>query len=62
MHEGNHNPYTKEQAASDAKLKQTVERHYQKLQKMESKKYLRPFMSESLADMASMLGCVVNSS
>lgn len=30
--------------------------------KMETKKYSRPFLSESLADMASMIGCAKKSS
>ena len=59
--EGNHNPYSKEQFAEDAHLKLTIEKHYQKLLKMEGKKYSRPFMSESLADMAAMIGNMKNS-
>lgn len=59
--EGNHNPYTREQATDDAQLKATIEKHYQKLIKMEEKKYSKPFMSQSLADMATFIGCVKNS-
>ena len=33
--EGNHNPYTRDQANDDARLKSTIEKHYQKLKKME---------------------------
>ena len=61
MLEGNHNPYTKEQAADDTRLTQTIEKHYQKLIKMENKKYSKPFMSESLTEMAAMIGCVKQS-
>ena len=28
VREGNHNPYSKEQMASDVKLKQNIEKHY----------------------------------
>ena len=58
---GDHNPYSKEQELQDGRLKTTVEKYYQKMVRMEKKKYSRPFMSESLEEIAKMLGCVKKS-
>ena len=57
MHEGNYNPYSKAQQSEDTRLKQSLEKHYVKLRKMEQKKYRKPHMSESLLDIASLVGC-----
>lgn len=57
MNEGNYNPYTKVQRSEDTRLKQSLEKHYVKLRKMEQKKYRKPHMSEALLDIASLVGC-----
>ncbi len=54
--EGNYNPYSKEQASEDSRLKQTIAQHYEKMKKMERKKYKKPLMSEAVFDMLKLVG------
>ena len=54
---GNYNPYSKAMAKEDVTLKSTLEYYYLKMVKMEQKKYKKPNLSESLLDMASLIGC-----
>jgi len=53
--EGNYNPYSKEQAAEDVHLKQTLEKHHAKLDRMEKSKYRKPLFSEAMLDLAGVL-------
>ena len=57
IQEGNYNPYSKEQKYEDTRLKQTLEKYYTTMIKMERKKYRKPNMSEALIDMATLIGC-----
>ena len=41
----------------DLRLRQTVEKHYRKMIKMEKVKYLAPRFSEALKDISVYLGC-----
>ncbi len=58
VQEGNYNPYTKQEAAEDSKLKKAIEKFYTKMLAMEKKKYLQPYLTESLTDMAVVIGCL----
>ena len=54
---GNYNPYSKAMAKEDVTLKSTLEYYYLKMVKMEQKKYKKPNLSESLFEMAELIGC-----
>lgn len=53
---GNYNPYSKHEAHEDDKLKQAIEKFYLKMAKMEKRKYMGPFFSEALTEIASLVG------
>ena len=55
--EGNYNPYTKQQIHDDTRLKETMQKYYTKMVKMERKKYRKPLYSESMIEMAQLIGC-----
>ena len=56
VQEGNYNPYSKEEAQSDARLKDTIGKYFEKMAALEKRKYLKPNLSESLQEMAILAG------
>jgi len=58
VQEGNYNPYSKQDANEDSRLKQAIGKFYTKMLIMEKKKYLQPYLSESLTEMATVIGCL----
>ena len=58
MQEGNYNPYSKHDSNEDFRLKKAIEKFYTKMLNMEKKKYLQPYLSESLTEMATVIGCL----
>lgn len=55
---GNYNPYTKQEALEDEKLKRAMEKFYSKMVKMEKRKYHGPYLSEALSETAYVIGCL----